>query len=68
MNRDRVIDCLILIALIAVALTGCSGGDDDVVVPKKPPLSAEAARENLRRQQQDRIKTLQDQAKRSGKK
>lgn len=57
-----------LIALSVMTFAGCSSDDGEVVVPNKPPLSAEAAKEKSQKHQQERIKSLQDQAKRHSKK
>ncbi len=56
------------VGLTVLTAIGCGSGDRDVVVPSKPPLTADAAMEKTKKQQQEKIKSMQDQAKRKAKK
>lgn len=56
-----------LIALIVVTAIGCGGSDAEIVVPNKPPLSYESAMEKAKKQQQEKLKSLQSQAMRKAK-
>ncbi len=55
--------CVVTTALVPVLFVGCGDGGGKVVEPNKPPLSAEAAKEKAKKQQEARIEGLKLQVK-----